>query len=354
MNATLRARSLGWVVLLAACGTPEGASAPSYGAIQGQALGTTWSVRWAPVEALDAATAQATTDRVLAEVDAGMSTWRDDSEIMRVRAADGPLPVSEDTADVVRAALVLAEATGGAFDPTVKPLMDLWGLHGNPRSTWPSPDEIAQARGAVGWERVRVGRDAEGRPTLDDGGTVLDLSAIAKGHAVDRVMHALVAEGATELLVEVGGEVRTAGRSPRGGAWTVGVDRPVPGSLPGQDFAAVVAASNRAVATSGNYRNALSIGTRTVHHTMDPRTGHPARNPARSATVIATDTRAADGWATALMVLGAEGLPLVEARPDLEAWLLVEGPSGEIQPLATSGMATFLDRVALEPSGPQD
>lgn len=339
-----RARAVCACALAAGCQAPD---APSFGQVSGNALGTTWTVRWAPVDAPDAGEVEAVTDRVLAEVDAAMSTWRDDSELMRVRQGPGPVVVSEDTAAVVAAALDVAAATGGAFDPTVQPLMALWGLHGTPRTTWPTDDELDAARAQIGWSRVVVGR-GPGGPTVDADGTTLDLSAIAKGHAVDRVFVALAAAGAADLLVEVGGEVRSAGRSPRGGAWSVGIDRPVVGRVPGQDLVGVANLTNLAVATSGNYRSRVEIEGRTVHHTMDPRTGMPAVSPARSATVIAPDARAADAWATVLMVLGEGGLPLVAARPGLEAWLLVEGDDGSLSVRATDGATRHIQALAVE------
>jgi len=296
--------------------------------IGGEALGTTWTVKWVePALAGDAAVEEAVTS-TLAEVDRAMSTWRDDSDLSRIRAATGPVVVAEETAFVVASALALARETDGAFDPTVEPLMELWGFHGTARETLPTEAEIETARARVDYRRVRVGRDEAGRPTVDGGGTALDLSAIAKGHAVDRVSRALSDLGVADHMVEVGGEVRAQGRGPSGPLWKVGVDLPREGLMPGTALADVVVVTNAAVATSGNYRQTHRIAGTEVHHTMDPRTGRPAASPVASATVVAEDCRTADGVATALMVLDPdEGLRLVEAHPDLEALLLV--PEGD-------------------------
>lgn len=347
-SAKVRARSL-WVcaALLVGCaGAPE-SSAPGPAAVgsaeqasqstvreaRGRAFGTTWSVRWVEsVPAPDPARVVAAVERALAEVDAGMSTWRDDSELSRARAAASAVPVSEDTAAVVRVALALAQATGGAFDPTVQPLMELWGFHGTARTSWPAPAEIERARQQVGWERVRLGRDEAGRPTLDVGGTALDLSAIAKGHGVDRVLHAIAALGVHSAFVEVGGEVRAVGVSPTGRGWRVGVNLPDPAAAP-DELAFIVEFTNAAVATSGNYRNVVKLEGREVGHTMDPRTGEPATTSVRSATVLAPDCRLADGIATALMVLPFdEGQRLVGALPDVEAaWILASEDGFELR-----------------------
>jgi thiamine biosynthesis lipoprotein len=281
-----------------------------------------------------------------------MSTWRDDSELSRIRASDGPVEVSEDTALVVREALEIAAATGGAFDPTVQPLVEVWGLHGAKRTSVPSDEELAAAMAHVGWRRVTLARTEALVPTVDSGGTALDLSAIAKGHAVDRVSSALSALGIPSHMVEIGGEVRVAGPSPSGGPWRVGVDVPREDSVPGRALADVLEISNAAIATSGNYRNVYAIGDLRVVHTLDPRRGRPVESGVASATVVASDCRTADGWATALMVMGEAGLPLIEARRDIEALLLVVDGDG-FAPRQTSGMERFVAELdpASSPTG---
>lgn len=325
------------LLLVGACVAPP-EPAPSH-RLQGEAMGTTWSVTWlgeGPAEA----EAEARIVSTLQAIDAAMSTWRDDSELSAVRRGPGPVPVGEETYAVVRAALELAEATDGAFDPTVEPLMELWGFRGNPRSEPPDDDAVAAALASVGWRRVGLERIA-GVPHVDAGGTALDLSAIAKGHAVDRVSGELSALGATDHLVEIGGEVRAAGAGPSG-AWRLGVDQPIEGGVPGRQLAATVRLSNAGLATSGNYRNTYLVDGQRLAHTMDPRTGRPHASAVLSASVIAPDCRAADGWATALMVLEPEaGLRLIEARPGLEALLLVSDGSG-LAARRSSGMGAWL------------
>jgi len=320
-----------WLLLALACG----AGAPEVHQIRGEAFGTTWTVKW--LGDADPAMPDVLAG-VLEEVDAGMSTWRPDSEINRVRQTEGPVEVSRDTYEVVVAALTLASVTGGAFDPTVQPLVELWGFHGERRTTLPSEEALANARGLVGVERVKT-RSDEGF-WVDGGGTALDLSAIAKGHAVDQVSRAVLSRGHENHLVEIGGEVRAAGGGPSGTGWRLGVDAPEEGLEGGEKLAAILTLVDRSLATSGNYRNVYEIDGVTVGHTLDPRTGRPAVNEVRSATVVADDCRSADGWATALMVLGTEGLPLVEASAPIEAMLLVEGAEG-ITEVSTTGMGRY-------------
>jgi len=311
-------------------------STPQVSEVRGEALGTTWSVKWVGPQRdwVDVAVADA-----LNEVDRGMSTWRQDSEINRIRSNEGPIEVSQGTYEVVVAALEIADKSGGAFDPTVQPLVELWGFHGKRRTTLPSDEELASARALVGYGKVST-LGEQGR-WVDGGGTALDLSAIAKGHAVDRVSEAVSELGLSNHLVEVGGEVRAVGVGRNGSGWRLGVDTPEAGLAPGEKLAAVVTLHDRSMATSGNYRNSYTIGSVEIGHTLDPRTGRPAENTVRSATVVAPDCRTADGWATALMVLGAEGLPLIEAEPEVDALLLVEAAEGYTQ-LQSSQMRRVL------------
>lgn len=324
------------VVALGCSAPPSVKEDKTYSELRGEALGTTWRVVWAAPEEINPSPGILA---ALGRVDEHMSNWREDSEISVARRADAPTVVSEDTADVVAAALRLAEKTGGAFDPTVGPLMTLWGMHGNPRTTAPSDAEIGETMGAIGYGRVALGRTASGQPTLDVGGTALDLSAIAKGYAVDQVAWEVTKAGASDFMVEIGGEVLVSGEGVSGGLWTLGVDAPVKGAAPGEALAGTVQLGHGAVATSGNYRNYYKLEGVEIHHTLDPRTGRPSTSDVASVTVLAPDCMTADGWATALMVLGSEqGMPLVEANPDLEAWFLVWSDEGW-RALRSSGLS---------------
>ncbi len=307
------------IALLLLWGCEGAGSLPPLQELRGEALGTTWMVKWRGGP--DEQAARPDIEAALADVDRKMSTWRDDSELQAVRRGPGRVEVSEETWLVVDAALDLAEITGGAFDPTVEPLMELWGFRGQRRTAAPTEDEIAAVRERVGWQKVELGHD-EGRAWIDAHGTALDLSAIAKGHAVDRVSQAMSALGATDQLVEVGGEVRAHGSGERG-PWRLGVDRPEAGAAPGVDLVAVLEVVNGALATSGNYRNVYEVDGARLVHTMDPRTGRPHESVVASASVLAPDARTADGWATALMVLGPDqGMAAIEAR------LLIATPQG--------------------------
>ncbi len=233
-----------------------------------------------------------------------MSTYLESSEISRFNASDSTdwFSVSGETAMVVAAAQRIAEATEGAFDVTIGPLVDAWSFGPGPRThEVPDPEVIERIRRSVGYQNLSVRRDP---PELRKSVPALqvDLSAIAKGHGVDRVLRRLQQAGAENIFVEIGGEVRAAGDKD-GEPWRVGVQRPDAVSD------AVLVASplvDQALATSGDYRNRFEAAGETYSHTIDPHTGAPIKHPIASVTVLAEDCMRADAWATAINALGRE------------------------------------------------
>ncbi len=273
-----------------------------------------------------------------------MSGWRADSEVSRLnrQPGGGPFPVSAPLAEVVAAALRVNRASGGAFDITVAPLLALFGF--GPEA---APGEAVPDAAAVEAARARSGPDAVRLVRLPDGatgllrtvsGVALDLSAIAKGYAVDRVAALLEEEGHAEHLVEIGGEIRVAG------AWTVGVEAPAP--LSARQVARSYRVADLAVATSGGYRDFREASTAPGRaasrptHILDPRVGRPVERPEGSVTVLADTCLEADAWATALFVLGPdEGLALAD-RLGLAALFLVLYDGGEVTERASPAFAS--------------
>ncbi len=298
---------------------------------QGEIFGTTWSVKvsteLAPV-ARDAIAAEI--DETLARVDALMSTWKPDSELSRFNAARStdPFPIEADTAAVFAIALEVGERSGGAFDVTVGPLVEAWGF-GASGVPLEAPDAATlEALGArVGLDRLVLDRDAQ-PPTLTKRHpeVAADLSAVAKGHAVDRVAQRLVAAGFDGFLVEIGGELRAQGRRPDGTPWRVAIEEPV---FEGRAIHRVLALEDHAIATSGEYRNyrETSDGAR-VSHTIDPRTARPIAHGLASVTVVHREAAWADAWATALNVLGPDEGYLLAERESLAATFIVRGGDG--------------------------
>ncbi|WP_425481306.1 FAD:protein FMN transferase [Luteimonas gilva] len=272
-------------------------------ALGGETMGTTWSVKLvAPGASLRALhdAVQARLDGIVAQ----MSTWLEDSDLSRFNAAQAGswIALPEELFAVMRCALEIAEASGGAFDPTVGPLVDLWGFGPAGRSAAvPDDRRIEAVRRRIGWQRLALRADT--REALQPGDVRVDLSAIAKGYAVDAVVRDLRARGIGSALVEVGGELYGYGRKPDGAPWRVLVE-----TDPERDDGEpqVLRLSGNAVATSGDRWHRYRDGDGEYAHTIDPRTGKSAARAPVAVTVVADEAMRADAWATALTVMGAE------------------------------------------------
>lgn len=297
--------------------------------LSGATMGTTWTVKIVvPAEPeLAQAELQASIEGLLEQVNDEMSTYRPQSELSRFNAAaEGEwIPVSPTTAAVVERAIEIGRQSRGALDVTVGPLVDLWGFGTDPRpARVPSVDELEAARQAVGLEHLEVSLDPPGL-RKQVAGLRVDLSAIAKGDGVDRVGALLDAEGYRDWLVEIGGEMRGRGRRPDGDPWSIAIERPTPDS---RGIAKIVPLRDVAVATSGDYRNYFVEDGVRYSHTIDPRTGAPIRHELASVTILAETCRDADGWATAIDVLGPEEGYAVAVEQGLAALLLVRDGDG--------------------------
>ncbi len=225
---------------------------------------------------------------------------------------------------VFRLAQQVSEATGGAFDITVAPLVNAWGF-GFKSGTLPDSAAVDSLRALVGWQHVRLCDD--GTLQRDDPRTILDCSAIAKGFGVDVVASYLRARGINNYMVEIGGEVVVSGVNPKGEQWRVGINRPVddPEST-SSELATVLTLTDCAMATSGNYRNYYTTDDgRRVAHTIDPSTGYPVQHSILSATVVAPTCAVADAFATSFMVVGLDSARAILARhPELSVYLICD------------------------------
>jgi len=283
--------------------------------MDGFTMGTTYAVRLAALPAglgIDKLRGDVVT--ILEEVDRSMSTYRADSELSRfnrLRSVDW-VAVSADLRAVVSAALEVSRTSRGAFDVTVAPLVDLWGFGpSGGRHVVPGAAEIDAALAVVGTDLVEV----RARPPAirkRDPRVRIDLSAIAKGFAVDRIAERLLAVGVDGFLVEIGGEVRASGRRTPSSPWRVAIQGPSGEPLLAETIVNLEAA---AIATSGDYRNYFDADGRRYSHVIDPRNGHPVAHHLVSVSVIDASAARADALATALLVLGpTDGLALAESR----------------------------------------
>jgi thiamine biosynthesis lipoprotein len=300
----------------------------------GQTMGTTWSAKLAVPAGLDLHPLhdllQGELDRVVTQ----MSTWEAASDLSLFnRAAPGSWQVlPHDFGQVMACALRIARDSDGAFDPTIGALVRAWGFGaGGGTPAMPTSVALVQAQSCPRWAQLVL----RGAPPelLQPGGVQLDLSAIAKGYAVDLLLQALHARGIDDALVEVGGELAGRGRKPDGTPWRVLVETGADehSSLPPR----VLALDGIAVATSGDRWHRFEQDGVRYTHTFDPRAGQPVTQAAAAVTVVAHTAMEADAWATALTVMGLDaGLRFATAH-GLAARFVVQSADGTREAMST-------------------
>lgn len=310
---------LSCVLLLGVFGDAEGRG--DLVTITGVTMGTTYAVKLRDVDVeIDALRSQI--DTLLVRINEQMSTWRRDSELSRFNNSRTPgwFPVSSETAYVVEAAQAISVLSDGAFDVTVGPIVNLWGFGPEGRNAErPSEQQIKRAMERVGYRKLEV-RASPSALRKQHPEMYIDLSAIAKGFAVDEVARLLDERHIRAYLVEIGGELRARGSKPDGSPWKVAIERPLPGERVVQS---IVALRDQAIATSGDYRNYVEKDGRRYSHTIDPRTGRPIAHALASVSVIASSAMRADALATAIMVMGPEEGYRLAAREALAAQLII-------------------------------
>lgn len=275
----------------------------------------------------------ATTSDVSAEInrlEALLSATRETSVLSQLNAA-GSAELSGDTASLLAQALALSARTGGAFDPTVYPLVEAWGFPSKDYRV-PKQSELDSLLSCVGTEHVHF----DGSSVRLDKGTRLDLGGIAKGYAAQSCAELLKEKGVEAALLTLGGNVQTVGSKPDGSAWVVGIADP---SDPSKAIAVLTFEGSKALVTSGAYQRYFEENGVIYHHILDPQTGLSAESGLLSVTVLAEDGTLADGLSTALFVMGLEeGIRFWRESNDFEAVFLTS--EGKI--LATEGAAPFL------------
>ena len=347
-HRSLRSHSREWlfcvVTLLAlnACGRGE---APVQ--VNGAVMGTTWNLTYlSSGTSADAAAVHRGVQAELDAVNAALSTYLDDSEISRFNADHGAdwIALSADFLTVLEAALQVGRQSGGAYDVTIAPLVDLWGFGpGGPVTSPPAAERIELLLAQVGQRHLELDTGRGAARKLSP--VSVDFSSLAKGYAVDRAAAWLLQQGIENFLLEVGGEMRLSGLSARGDAWRVAIEQPLPDR---RDPAAVVVLSDLAVATSGDYRNYFEIDGRRYSHTLDPRTGRPVEHDLVSVTVVHPSAMLADAWATALAVLG-EGAGRTVARDRGLAVYFIHRTADGFSHSHTPAFEPYLDPDAGQP-----
>lgn len=264
--------------------------------------------------------------RELLKVDASLSAFNEKSVLSAINRnetcrADSMLE------HVFKLARKVSEETDGAFDITVAPLVNIWGFGFSNGST-PTQEAIDSIRSFTGYKLVTM---SGGTITKADPRTMLDCSAIAKGYGSDVVASFLRSKGVKNFMVEIGGEIVTSGISEKRVPWRIGVTKPAEDSLcRGEELQTIINVTDKAMATSGNYRNYYYRDGKRYAHTIDPHTGYPVQHNILSSTVLADDCATADAYATAFMVMGLEKAQAVLKRhPELMAYFICSSDNGK-------------------------
>lgn len=277
-------------------------------AFQGQTMGSKYMVKISDLPTNNTVTeVNKGIANILADLHAKMTTYDHSSEVSRFNSSTTTdwFPVSGDVCIIVTEALRISKMSAGAFDITVGPLVNLWGFGPDAERTEPpTTGDIQQAMQRVGYQHIQARCDETPALRKDQANVAIDLSAIAHGYGADKVADYLDSLHIQDYLVDVAGELRGKGLSPRGQAWLIGVEKPVPGSQ--GDVVQVVMVKNAAVATSGTYRNFFAKDGIRYSHTIDPKTGRPITHNLVSATIVTQKAATADALATVISVLGFE------------------------------------------------
>lgn len=265
----------------------------------------------------------------LKKVDQSLSPFNKESVISQVNRNEN-VQVNGMFKEVFNLAMNIAQDTQGAFDITVAPLVNEWGF-GFKKGVSPTREVIDSLRAIVGYQKVSL--TADGHIKKKDPRTMLDCSAIAKGYGCDAVARLLKNKGIRNFMVEIGGEIVTCGNSEKRVPWHIGVNKPTDDSLnTSQELQTVLNVTDKAMATSGNYRNFYYKNGKKYAHTIDPKTGYPVQHNILSATVLADNCATADAYATSFMVLGMDGAKKILARhPELLAYLIYSDQHGKNQ-----------------------
>lgn len=314
--------------------------------LAGATMGTTWHVTY--VQAPNTPLAEEVHAAVQAELDAidfALSTYRSDSELSRFNAAPVGewVTLSDLFTTVLDTALQVGQGSAGAFDVTVGPLVDLWGFGpGKPVFQPPADTAVRETLQRVGQDALQL--DTAARRLRKDKPVALDFSSLAKGFAVDRAAEALLALDTAQFLVEVGGEMKVSGVSPRGDAWRIAIEEPDSAT---RSAATAIQLTDTAVATSGDYRNFFEADGVRYSHSIDARTGYPVAHDLVSVTVLHSSAMWADAWATALIVLGAEQAQSLAQSRGLAVYFIRRDGAGFAHSY-TAAFAPYLEETSPE------
>ena len=311
-------------------------------------MGTRYEVTLVnPPATLDAAALTQVINATLARITATFSTYKSSSELSRFNRHPTTewVTVSPALFAVLRMARTVHQVTQGAFEPTVAPLVKLWGFaDGEQPSQAPPQDDILAALETTGMRHLEL-HAAGSQARKRNSKLSLNLNAIAKGYGVDQLARSLESAGVRRYLINIGGEIRVKGRAPRGIPWRIGIERPAGSTAAdGAGSPVTLRMTEGAVATSGDYRNFFVANGKRFSHLIDPITGHPVEHGLASVTVLHNQAAIADALATGLLVLGPRRGIAIAMAHDLPAYFIGRGRNGAWQIQATAALEPFLSR----------
>jgi len=320
------------LVTISSCKKAEFAS------FNGFAQGTTYSIVYESNKNHSPDSMQHEVEKILRDFDMSLSLYKDSSVLSRVNRNED-VKVDAFFEEVFKKSAFISEMTGGAFDVTVGPLVRAWGFGPDDHKDF-SVGKLDSLMQLIGMDKVSL---SNGKVVKSDQNISLDFNAIAQGYSVDVVCSYFDDIGIDNYLVEIGGEVRARGTK-NGNLWRIGIDKPEDNNIiPGQSLQAIIRIGDRSLATSGNYRKFYVEDGIKYSHTIDPKTGYPAKNRLLSATILADDCATADGIATACMVMGHEkSIEFIKANPMLSAYFVISGDDGNYKTWISENLKEFL------------
>ena len=315
------------IVLLAVSLSSCKENKPVFENFTGFAQGSTYSIVYENKKNLDPAGIRKKVDSILKDFDNSLSLYNDSSIVSRINRNEDAVPDSFFT-EVFRKSVLISQMTDGAFDITVGPLVRAWGFGPDAHKSFTEAKRDSLMK-LVGISKVSL---IKGKLIKSDPHISLDFNAIAQGFSVDIICRFFNNLGIKNYLVEIGGEVRAKGKK-AGNLWRIGIDKPVDNNnSPGRELEAIIKISDKALATSGNYRKFYIEDGVKYSHEIDPKTGYPVKNTLLSASVIANDCTTADGIATACMVFGTEKtIEFLGNHPEFEAFLVYSDSNGNFK-----------------------
>lgn len=331
---SMRPLSLLFLATILGCSPPQ----PQLKVLTGNAQGSTYQIRYISSKKIDFNT---DLEQIFKDVDLSMSTWIPTSLISTINESGDWVEVDDMFLEVLNRSIEIAKESGGEFDPTVGPLVQLWGFWFDEIRSEISAKQVVKTLGLIGYDKIEI----DGKNVRIPQQSTIDFNAITQGYTVDVIAEALEEKGISRYMVEVGGEVRTRGLNDKNSVWIIGVDKPQENIDVEDRFQFILRLEDAALATSGNYRKFWvdeATGLK-YSHTIDPKTGYPTKNNVLSASIIAPTAMDADAYATLCMVKGLEDCQLfLQSKPELEGYLIYADPAGNWKEYITEG---FKDQI---------